>query len=81
MFEGEVCVFIILIVMTVSEMYKYGQTIQVYTLIIWGLLSGNYTLIKLSPIKRKKEPLSSRDRHWMFYKQSYLSTEICFKII
>lgn len=34
MFEGEVCVFIILIVMTVSEMYKYGQTIQVYTLII-----------------------------------------------
>lgn len=34
MFEGDVYMFIILIVMTVSEMYKYVQTIQVYASII-----------------------------------------------
>lgn len=61
--------FIILIMMIVSEMCKYVKSSQIYALIMYSLLCGNYTLIKLS---QKKEHLSSGDMHQMLYKQNYL---------
>lgn len=58
--SGVMSMFIILVVMIVSEMYKYVKTSQIDTLIMFSLLCGNYTWIKLS---QKKERLSSGEIH------------------
>lgn len=50
---GVMHTFIVLTVTTASDMHKYVKSSQMYTLIIYGSLCGDYTLVKLS---KKKNP-------------------------
>ena len=54
-FWGVMYILIILTMMTVSEVYTYAQTTQIHTLIIYSLLSDDYTLIELSQKHEHKQ--------------------------